>query len=275
MHHANKRRATAVLLATMALAACNDGATDPSPADDQLIRDLAVSAGDAIATEVGVFLGSEMTLHDGATSSVSVGSANASARRSENCTFDGGSGRFNCTVVTDRGLTITRSFALYDAGGNAQDHYDRHTTASADFHTTVTGTLERDGYTATVARSADATLSGLEGSETSRSWNGASSAEVSAEHVSDAGLRRYEKLATGTVSAVVVGVPRSENPWPISGSIAHHVTVTRTREGATDVSRTASRRVVVTFNGTQFVPLTVNDIAFTLDLATGKITRVE
>ncbi|HJU64135.1 MAG TPA: hypothetical protein VJ596_00600, partial [Gemmatimonadaceae bacterium] len=66
---------------------------------------------------------------------------------------------------------------------------------------------------------------------------------------------------------------RVQFPWPLSGSVTHTVTAIRTREGANQVSRTFSRTATVTFNGTQFVTLEVGTRVFTLDLATGEVSR--
>jgi hypothetical protein len=60
-------------------------------------------------------------------------------------------------------------------------------------------------------------------------------------------------------------VPRAENPWPLSGTITRVITVVITNGPNGDV--THERTVVITFNGTQFVTLTVNGEEFELDLA--------
>ena len=60
------------------------------------------------------------------------------------------------------------------------------------------------------------------------------------------------------------GVPRSENPWPLSGTIIHHALITFTRP---DGERTRERTATITFNGTQFVIVNVNGEDFEIDLA--------
>jgi hypothetical protein len=49
--------------------------------------------------------------------------------------------------------------------------------------------------------------------------------------------------------------------------------VTFSRDRGPAQGRSGTRTVTVTFNGTQYVPMTVNDRAFTLDLATGRPLR--
>ena len=74
-----------------------------------------------------------------------------------------------------------------------------------------------------------------------------------------------------TVSDVVLPFPYAPGAWPLSGTIVRQVSFSRDGRGR---GRSGSRTVTVTFNGTQFVPMTVNERSFTLDLATGRPVRV-
>ncbi len=78
-----------------------------------------------------------------------------------------------------------------------------------------------------------------------------------------------------TFTNVVVNLPRSQNPWPMSG------TVTRQMIGSGSVSKlgttrtfTVTKTMTITFNGTRYVPMTVGTMQFTLDLYTGTATKV-
>jgi hypothetical protein len=72
------------------------------------------------------------------------------------------------------------------------------------------------------------------------------------------------------VANVVTAAVRLPDTWPMSGTITRNHSVVRS--DVVNGTKTSTRTSVVTFNGTQFVPLTVNGTAFTLDLATGTVT---
>lgn len=76
--------------------------------------------------------------------------------------------------------------------------------------------------------------------------------------------RTIEATASFTIDNVVVPVPQTQDGWPLSGSITQDATVTITLPHGE--SRTASRTAVVTFNGTQFVPLVINGDTTIIDL---------
>ena len=71
------------------------------------------------------------------------------------------------------------------------------------------------------------------------------------------------------IANVVTAAVRLPDAWPLSGTIRRNHSVTRT--DAVNGTKTSTRTSVVTFNGTQFVTLTVNGKEFTLDLATGDV----
>ncbi len=223
------------LLSTFALAACND-ANGPSELDQAIDEDVALVAADAVLEDLQQMY-------------VSLGSQAASG------------------VSFDVPRDFSRTVSFFDAAGDPQDAYNPLTTASIRILIEMSGAVERDGWTATIARSRDVTVSGLEGEETERTWNGTSSTEVTRSQHSDENgeSRTYDMSGVGTIEGVVRGVPRAENPWPLSGTITRLITVVITNGPNGDVTR--ERTVVVTFNGSQFATLTVNGEEFELDLA--------
>ena len=76
--------------------------------------------------------------------------------------------------------------------------------------------------------------------------------------------RSYNLECTLTVENVVVPVPHGEDVWPLSGTITRQCTVTFV--GGRRAGQTVTRTIVVNFNGTQNVILTVGDKVFDLDL---------
>lgn len=174
-------------------------------------------------------------------------------------------GRFECGSMTRAGLTATRSCIYKDAAGTTQTAYDPLTTASVSVNATVTGTVERGPISMTVDRTSDFTVSGLEGNETTATWNGGGHGTVSrVRSTEDGTTRQYDMQYTGKRTDVVIPVPRRPDGWPISGTITRTFTVTIT--GGPNDGKTATREVVITFNGTSKPTATINGEAWELDL---------
>ena len=229
------------LLTMIALAACND-ANGPSAEDLALSEAVAVVAADAAIQDLQqMFFG-------------------LSAEPALGASYDAAVPR-----------NVSRTVTFYDAGGIVMDAYNAETTASINIVIEMSGEVEKDGWTASVSRSRDLTVSGLEGAETSRTWNGTGSGTVTgSRHSDEHGDRTYEMSSSGVIDAVVRGLPRETNPWPLSGTITRIVTVTIT---TADGVETRERTAVLTFNGTQFVILTVNGEEYEVDLAARETDR--
>ena len=116
------------------------------------------------------------------------------------------------------------------------------------------------------------TATGLAGNETQRTWNGTGDGQVSHSRHSDNGeTRTYDMTYDTQVQNVVVPFPRTADSWPLSGSIARHVVVKIV--GGPHDGETRDRTTVVTFNGTELVPIQVNGKTYTLDLKTRRIVH--
>ena len=157
-----------------------------------------------------------------------------------------------------------------DAGGQAQSAYDAATTASANFKSTMSGSISRDGWSATIARERDMTVTGLEGAETQHTINGVGSSTESRSQHTDGGVRSYTMTSVATFTNVVIPFPRTRGAWPLSGTITREVSATREGDQGT---QSRQRTATTTFNGTRFATLVVGDRTFTIDLATGRIVR--
>jgi hypothetical protein len=156
--------------------------------------------------------------------------------------------------------------------------YDAAKTASANFKWTMDGTITKRRWGGSVSRSRDLTISGLLGANTTITINGTSATErqrtkFAKEDADGANAveREYQLDGKTEIKNVVTAAVRLPDTWPQSGTITRSHTVTRT--DAVNGTKTTTRTSVVTFNGTQFVPLVVNGTEFTLDLATGEVTK--
>ena len=247
----------------LALACTHSGTEVPAETpEERLAADLAVVAGDATYEDVGV-----MHTQFGAFG-IPTGDVPRTGGWHGGCPYDAASGRFVCPVLSANGRTMARSYAFADASGAPQAAYDAVTTESANFRSTMSGAVAREGWSATVSHERDMTVSGLSGAETSHTINGTgSSAQMRSRHT-DASDRTYSMSSVATFTNVVVPFPRTRGAWPTSGTITRTVTATREGDGETH-----TRTTVTTFNGTRFATLTVGERTFTLDLATGRVVR--
>jgi hypothetical protein len=251
---------------------------------DDTLQAVVNSAGDATAGDVDLLNSAETTL--GMFSIRPVGGPEVALRvtpgalpsaswsASTGCVLNAGNGRFVCAPQTNNGLTLTRSYAFYDAGGNLMTKFNDSTTVSIDVQSTVTGVRPSATGADTINRQSDLTVSGLAGHNTTRTWNGSGTRTDGGYGQDSVALRTYHQTDNTTFSSILVNLPRTSNPWPASGNITRLVsgTGTVTRNGQTK-PLTYSRTVSITFNGTEFVPMTVGSANYTLDLATGKAAK--
>lgn len=266
------------------LAACSADSIDPSKitADDEN-QAAVISASDATAEDVSVLYASDVGLGSAATDRISGGllmsrSPSASPLRSWafgiDCTYSASSGRFSCPPITDGQLTLTRDFAFYDASSTGMSAFNATTTASANFHINVSGVHVADNGADTVSRDRNMTVTGLAGTETSRTWNGTGTRNDGGYRNLNDVNRTYHVNDNVTLSDIVVNLPRSTNPWPMSGTITRVISGTAgvQREGISK-SFALSKTVTITFNGTQYATVAVGGSTYTLDLTTGTWTK--
>ena len=248
------------------IAACADSnAPAGTVSDAMLTADAATDAGQAAALDVTQMGASE--------ADAGVPSAVAPQSSAGSCTYSSSTGRFTCpTVTTTEGLTLDRSYA-YFAGGRTQPSYDAAATDSINFQWTLGGTLTGAAGTAWLDHERSLTVSGLAGTETQRSWSGLGTRTDSALVTGDRGTRKTRIVASSSVDKVVFRLPRSTYPYPQSGTITHDVAITSTLDGGSgSTSRSATRHVVVTFDGTRTASMVVGTTQCTLDLVTRAVS---
>lgn len=252
---------TGALGLAVALAACNSDGTGPdlTPAESRVInRDVALASADAAAQDVEIV--------GGPAGNYGFGFA------APGFAPDPAAMPFRCGTHERDGLTINRTCTFKDAGGATQPLYDATTTASATIHADIQGQITREDWNATVQRIRDFSVTGLAGAETQRTWNGTGSGTSQrTRHKENNETREYDISGTSIIANVVVGVPRTEDSWPLSGTVTHQATIKIT--GGPHDAETRTRNAVITFNGTQFVPINVNGNLFTFDLKLRKIVR--
>ena len=72
--------------------------------------------------------------------------------------------------------------------------------------------------------------------------------------------------STSVIEDVIHPVPRTEDAWPLSGTITRDVTINVINGPDGDVTK--SRTVVITFNGTNLATMTVGGETFEVDMST-------
>jgi hypothetical protein len=282
------------IVSALVLSACS-GSDVSSPSSLQLssadtLQAVVLSAGDATAEDVNVMTASDASM-DASTPaydliqssrpSFSTTATEADSVRyafwafAGGCTYSSATARFTCPDIVKNGLTLSRSAAFTDANGAAMSRYNDTTTASSNFQVAVNGVHPTLLGTDTISRIRTMTATGLLGHETSRTWNGTGNRSDGGYANDTERTGTYHTTDATTFTNVVVNLPRSANPWPMSGTVTRQIAGTGTvvKNGVTRTF-TVSKIVTITFNGTRLVPMSIGGVAFTLDLYTGKAVKL-
>ena len=138
----------------------------------------------------------------------------------------GPSGRPGGQMGVGGSLSGTRTATFYDANGVEQAAYDSLTTASVHYTLEIAGDVNRGIWTGSVSRSRDMTVTGLLGSETTRTHNGFGSETVSRSATLDDGVQAtFDMEGTFTQSDLMVPIPGAEPRYPLSGTITRTMKV--------------------------------------------------
>ena len=266
-----------MFLAVGAVACSSDLAGPPALDDAQINADVAATSGDAIATQVAGFsdditaAGSfAMVAPSFNVSAPRNGASGAAAFAGISPTCSYASGRYSCSATTERGLTVTRSFAFYDAAGQSLQTYDSTKVESVNFQAQIDGSFQRDlVWTVGVHRTRNNTVSGLISLKPQRKWNGTGQGADTVTHVGLDGIRSLAGNVVDTVTNVVMPGKDAGNNIPLSGTVAVVANYNASLQGATGTaSKQVTRRVVVTFNGTVTPTLQIGTLTCTLHLDT-------
>ena len=278
-------------VAAVGLAACED-TNAPSALDREINLAVAQASGQTVANDLsaGQSLQAEATgsgTFFGLSESASFDQMGPSSgpRPPIGCNLIPGFVRFDCgrsrrgpgDRLGDR--AFNRTVQYFDGTGAAQQGYDSVTTARIVWQVADTGTFTRRRGNFTLAdssaRSRVTELSNMAGNpDTLRIWNGNGSSYHFTSRQNPGGSRTVEMVASDTTTNLRYRLPRSANPYPLTGTIVRNVQVTRVRtpNDADPVTNARTRRVVIEFNGTSTATMTVNGEVFDLDLETGEVT---
>lgn len=270
-------RAVALPTLALALAACaGDTPTAPSTfpiGDATLARSMADDAGSAVASQLAMYG------DDGSSGRAGYQAAppRAAAPLATNVTCAGpdASGWYSCdgtNTTSPNDLAFTRTFR-YFADGAVVPAFG----ASVDSvqHTwLLTGTVTPAATRTIWVHRADTGSVQLQrsdaGAVTLRVWNAVGARRDSALATDGAQSRRWRTVASDSVRALAHAPGAA---YPQGGTIVHDMATTfeAVRDGRT-LTRTITRRVVATFDGTNVARLQVGDLACTLDLDTRQVS---
>jgi hypothetical protein len=179
------------------------------------------------------------------------------------CSYAVSSQNYVCPAVVSGGLTMTASYWLFDAAGQAMPLFNAGTIASVRVKNTLTGTITSG--VVTVEGQQDQTLSGLQSAAHTLNGTGTLSV-ISAGSATVPGP--YSKRSTTTISNLVLPASGAAHAYPTSGTV--------TIDGVSSYfgSPTVTTKVVMTFNGTSKVTVSITPAGrtssiCTLDLASG------
>lgn len=264
-----------------------------APLSSAIKSDIAAAAGDAIAGDLerlianeaaavgsfAVFAPSSGPAFDGESSSSTHPStppagepqpapAPAPPANAESCSFNADALIYSCTK-SGEGKLVVNSYQFLDASGKPMEKFIRGTTESIHYLVKADGGEAKDNYTSVSHSLRDVTVSGFLGPN--RIWNGFGSSADTNSYKEDLSTRNYTGLSVDTLKAVTFVDERATHPYPLSGVAIRVVDYTAVSTGKQVETTTVHKRVVVTFNGTADVPISLGDYSCVLHLDTHKV----
>jgi len=193
------------------------------------------------------------------------------------CVYTSATSNFVCPTLTWMGHSLSVSYTLFDSLGVAQSQYSPTLTASVALVVSDTGavayTWNNNSFADTSSHHRNVTLSNLLGSpDTLHIWNGVGSTAIHSVRSGQI-TKTYQLSSNDTTTNVAIRQPHGLNPYPLSGTIVRNYSVVRTKQASDTTTHSATRRVVVTFNGTADVPMTVGTETYSLNLDSHRVTK--
>lgn len=255
-----------VIAATaFALAACDS--TTPSLIDDAAVtEDLASVSGDAVAISIESMLANEVDAQlQNLVASTSANDNTLIFTRARTC-YNSSEAEVNCTPLNAVRRIVTTGTANGSRTGSRTGQGGVTRTYSGVVHRAFSDTLRRVFNTAQPPVETSRSHAGVgSGNDTTTFTQGELSSEVA-------------EATLDTVKALTWNLPRSSNPWPVSGSVVRVSSVHVTVESSTRTeSREFVRTIQVAFpaDAQGNVVLTINNKTCNLNLVTHAVTNCQ
>ncbi|MEQ1832051.1 MAG: hypothetical protein ABL977_03265 [Candidatus Eisenbacteria bacterium] len=179
------------------------------------------------------------------------------------------------TTIVGEGFSWTFAIHWFNAVGTEQEFYNPLTTTRmvADSH--GSGTYTGPNATMSLGTAGHLDVDGISTLQEQLHTNASENDTVSYQYTGPDGSASVRAYATGGFHDVVETKPIESN-HPLSGSATWSLDVSKSIEGPDgSANEHFMATAVVTFNGTNLVPLVINGTwHFTLDLDTGEVTEV-
>lgn len=269
----------AAIAATMAAVACSsDSAVNPggSVADSEIDQTVAADVGESFADGVSQFQENERFEENMSAGSSTFlagrsGAGFGADSRTVTCGGPDANGWFGCVAYTDRGLTISRQVRFWSGGSYALG-WSHTLTDSVNHRWTRTGTFEsvvKPGKMFSINEADTASMVVTHGPPILHTWNGAGIAHDSSTYAVNNVTRIFAYIAADTAAALTFTLPRTDNPYPTSGSVSRNLSIHITAGG---FDKTITRFAKVTFDGSSTAVLQVGELTCSLDLVTGVVS---
>jgi hypothetical protein len=248
------------LLGAVGLAGCGAASKVTQPALNQ------AQSNDA-ANQVGMLM-----VADGASSPV------PSALIAQGPATRGGAGRMSVasdTTLVRNGVAWTFAIHWFDAQGTEQALYDPQTTVRMHADSHASGTFLGTQGSATLGTSGTLDVAGISALQDTLTTNATRQDTLSYSAAGPSGSATFLAHGAGAFENVVEAKPESQN-HPARGLATWSLDVSKHLQGVNgSIDEHFTVTAVVTFNGTNLVPLVVNGTYhYLLDLDTGQVVAV-
>jgi hypothetical protein len=186
----------------------------------------------------------------------------------ESCTYNAAALVYSCTKSIE-GKTVVKSYQFLDANGNPTAGFVKGTTNAIHYLLKTDASELRDNRKEVSHSLRDWTVSGFLGPN--RIWNGYGSSADTSSRSEELSTRTYTGSSVDTLKAVTFVDERAAHPYPLSGTVVRVVDYKAVSTGKQVEVTTIHKRVVVTFNGTADVPISLGDFSCVLHLDTHKV----
>lgn len=188
--------------------------------------------------------------------------------KEEECSFSAAALIYSCSKSVE-GKSVVKSYQFLDASGNPMEKFVKGATESIHYLVKTDASESKDNYSSANHSLRDLTVSGFLGAN--RIWNGFGSSADTSSRREELSSRTYTGLSVDTLKAVTFGDDHAANRYPLSGVAVRVVDYTVVSTGKQLETTTVHKRVVVTFNGTADVPISLGDYSCVLHLDTHKV----
>lgn len=178
------------------------------------------------------------------------------------------------TTITGENFTWTFAIHWFNALGTEQEFYNPVTTTRMVADSRGSGTLTGPNATMSVGTHGHLDVSGISALQEQLHTNASETDTLSYNFSGDNGTASVLAYATGGFEDIIENKPVGSN-HPLSGTASWTLDVTKNVSGSGgSVNEHFAATAVVTFNGTNLVPLVINGSwHFTLNLDTGEVTQ--